>query len=185
MCRIALALGIVVTFCSAPVAAQPPAAAQPKWEYVVLTESQIESKGKNSKTTGLNELGKDGWELIAIDPAIRHPSGQTLQAAKFYFKRPAVKLLLGPGGGNPPPAAGKDKKTVNVYTLKFLNAVNLVKTLQELLSNSDRGNFQMVADATTNTIIVDAGPGVQEVIESLIGRLETLATDQKPVPKKT
>lgn len=45
----------------------------PKWEYKVV-----------ASTTGaeLNVLGKDGWELVAVEPRIANTP------TTFYFKRP-------------------------------------------------------------------------------------------------
>lgn len=38
-----------------------------KWEYRVLTEPEVLAIGKHDFTAGLNTLGEQGWELIAID----------------------------------------------------------------------------------------------------------------------
>jgi hypothetical protein len=46
-----------------------------KWEYTSLIES-------DSTVSRMNLLGKDGWELVGIEPA-KGPTG----AAVFYFKR--------------------------------------------------------------------------------------------------
>jgi hypothetical protein len=70
----------------ASVAAQLPAVsaagkpdAGPKWEYRVLTKAQVLDLGKKDLATGLNQLGDDGWELVAVDAAyifkrIKNPS---------------------------------------------------------------------------------------------------------------
>ena len=44
-----------------------------KWEYTIVEKSISESK--------LNELGKDGWELVAV------VMKTTLLGHLFYFKR--------------------------------------------------------------------------------------------------
>jgi hypothetical protein len=41
----------------------------PKWEYRVLTKEQVLDLGKKDLATGLNKLGDDGWELVAVDAA--------------------------------------------------------------------------------------------------------------------
>jgi hypothetical protein len=45
-----------------------------KWEYKILS-------GTSASGVELNVLGKDGWELVAIDPA----KGNT--PSQLYFKR--------------------------------------------------------------------------------------------------
>ncbi|MGF1579946.1 MAG: hypothetical protein ACFCD0_11345 [Gemmataceae bacterium] len=41
----------------------------PKWEYRVHTEKQVLALSKQDLTTGLNNLGNQGWELVAARPA--------------------------------------------------------------------------------------------------------------------
>jgi len=48
-----------------------------KWEYRVLTKEQVLDLGKKDITSGLNKLGDDGWELIAVE-----------QIGGYIFKRP-------------------------------------------------------------------------------------------------
>lgn len=55
-------------------------AAEPtiQWEYKVLTKGQVLDLGKKDLAAGLNKLGDDGWELVAVDNA-------------YIFKRPKVQ----------------------------------------------------------------------------------------------
>src|SRR5207237_85667 len=62
-----------------PAAAQPDALA--RWEYRVLTRDQVLELGKKDLTAGLNRLGGDGWELVAIDTA-------------YIFKRPGDRFRV-------------------------------------------------------------------------------------------
>ena len=39
----------------------------PKWEYRVLTKSEVLALGKNDLAAGLDKLGADGWELAAVE----------------------------------------------------------------------------------------------------------------------
>ena len=41
--------------------------APPRWEYRVLSKQQVIQQGKNDLVAGLNELGEQGWELVAVD----------------------------------------------------------------------------------------------------------------------
>jgi hypothetical protein len=45
------------------------------WEYRVVTKEQLLDLGKNDLATGLNVLGREGWELTVVDGA-------------YIFKRP-------------------------------------------------------------------------------------------------
>jgi hypothetical protein len=60
-----------------------------KWEYKVLTTSQLEAlggdkEGPSSLTAGLNKLGEDGWELVGIEPGHVPPP---VKLPKYVFKR--------------------------------------------------------------------------------------------------
>jgi len=46
-----------------------------RWEYRVLSKAQIIELGKKDLAVGLNTLGDEGWELVAIDTS-------------YIFKRP-------------------------------------------------------------------------------------------------
>jgi hypothetical protein len=47
----------------------------PGWEYRVLSKKQVIDLGKKDLAAGLNQLGREGWELAAVD-------------AVYIFKRP-------------------------------------------------------------------------------------------------
>jgi hypothetical protein len=149
----------------------------PKWEYRVLTREEIQELGKNNLTAGLNELGKDGWELVSVFPGFTPPKTGPDQ---FYFKRPAAKLL------SPPLPAGKEKAAISVLMLKKRDAVVLAQLLDKLFNDSDHGKVRLVADPASNSLIVDAGPLETEMIEALVIRLDDAAQDniKKSAPEK-
>jgi hypothetical protein len=64
----------------------PTPAGPAKWEYRILTREQVAKLGKNDVVAGLNRLGKDGWELVAVEPALAPAKGAG--AVQFYLKRP-------------------------------------------------------------------------------------------------
>jgi hypothetical protein len=70
--------------------------AKVKWEYKALTSSDIEKlapKGSQDKfTDGLDSLGDQGWELVAIAPSQPEPGG--------------LGGLGGPGAGRAPMPGG-------------------------------------------------------------------------------
>jgi hypothetical protein len=96
-----LGTGIAAIRTSASAAVQTAAAASDggkreikiKWEYKAITANGIEKlapKGSNDRLTdGLNTLGDQGWELVAVEPsaivAAPYPGG-TLST--YLFKRP-------------------------------------------------------------------------------------------------
>jgi len=55
-------------------------AAQQKWEYRILTD-----RGRMGRVgeEDLNEVGDEGWELVAI---LRGPAGEA-ERVDYYFKR--------------------------------------------------------------------------------------------------
>jgi hypothetical protein len=65
--------------------------ALPKWEYKVLTKEEVVDLGKNDLTAGLNKLGDESWELVAIETAqVAEPRSRLApKRVHFYFKRPA------------------------------------------------------------------------------------------------
>ena len=71
-----LVFGIVSTGSQGTaLAAEPRSEALTRWEYRVVTKEQLLELGKKDLAAGLNKLGDEGWELVAIEPA-------------FIFKRP-------------------------------------------------------------------------------------------------
>jgi len=69
-------------------AAAQPAAPRGKWEYKVLTPTAIEELGGKdggALAAGLNKLGDEGWELVAIEPGHVPPP---VKLPRYVFKRP-------------------------------------------------------------------------------------------------
>lgn len=54
-----------------------------KWEYTTYESSYPEPGYK------LNELGKEGWELVSVTPS----HSERLVSYFFYFKRPIKKNI--------------------------------------------------------------------------------------------
>lgn len=67
------------------------------WEYCIVTAletrertqftvsyaGKVETPPVNSRLTVLSEMGRNGWELVAVHPLAR-------ELNEFYFKRPAA-----------------------------------------------------------------------------------------------
>ncbi len=58
-------LAALILAVSAAAAGEP--VASPRWEYRVLSKQQLLKLGKQDLAAGLNQLGKQGWELVGID----------------------------------------------------------------------------------------------------------------------
>lgn len=63
-----------------------------KWQYRRVStyesdETGIRGRDEPLNLKTLNDLGRDGWELVAICPALSH-SG----SAEYVFKRPLTAL---------------------------------------------------------------------------------------------
>ena len=70
------------------------AKAKTRWEYKALSRDEIKAlefkkRGTETAEGGLNMLGDDGWELVAIEPAVHvSPSLGGERPALYVFKRP-------------------------------------------------------------------------------------------------
>ena len=64
-----------------------------KWEYKVITpkmEGWIKKKVSGDTHEELNELGREGWELVGVAPVIGNAGtswGGTTMAFVFFLKR--------------------------------------------------------------------------------------------------
>jgi hypothetical protein len=63
------------------------------WEYKALSHDEIETlefnrRGTRTAEGGLNMLGDEGWELVAIEPPVHDPASATGDRPLLYvFKR--------------------------------------------------------------------------------------------------
>lgn len=72
------------------------------WEYTILREydqgwysSVTAGNPKHDLEDALNELGRDGWELVVLEPANmqRFRTGVAIQSAQLVFKRRAADAV--------------------------------------------------------------------------------------------
>ena len=96
-----LGLGIVATLAAQPTATPSPSDKKQdikvKWEYKAIPASEIEKLARKTSedmlTPGLNTLGEEGWELVAVVPS----TPEMLQiGVGGGFGGPPI-----PGGGGP------------------------------------------------------------------------------------
>ena len=158
------------------VAAKGAAAAGPQWEYKVQTRVSITELGKNDFAAGLNKLGDEGWELVAVtgvvgsgfdSPAPRPP--------EYFFKR-----RKGSAAREEPAAASADDFQIRVMPLKHAQARALVEILQEVFAG--KGNAATIdPDPRTNMLIIRGSP---KQVEELAARLDIPGADEPGRQKK-
>ena len=52
-----------------------------KWEYRIASKDELAELGNRNVAAGLNKLGEEGWELVAVE------SGAAAVPVQFYLKR--------------------------------------------------------------------------------------------------
>jgi len=121
-----------------------------KWEYRALSRDQVAELGKKDFAAGLNKLGDEGWELVAVESHALPGGGAAYSVlATFYFKRPTARPEA--RVESPPPS----QEEIKAFRLKHANAGAVKKALQELFG-ADGKRMRLVADERTNQVIVQA-----------------------------
>jgi hypothetical protein len=170
------ALGAVTCLAEAPAGKS---VARPQWEYQTLTREKLAEMGKNDLAAGLNKLGEDGWELVAVTPA-QQPSPQMPRtAAEYYFKRlkgqaPRDERRTAPA---PEPAA----EGVQVVRLKYATAPELAKTLRAVY---DEPALVIVPDSRSNTVVVRGSLKQIEKVIFLVRDLDVEGEQKKDLPRQ-
>jgi hypothetical protein len=65
-----------------------------RWEYAAHTRAGIAKLGDGDFMAGLNKLGEDGWELVAVEPG-----GSPARQAEYFLKRAKGPGFAGGAGG--------------------------------------------------------------------------------------
>src|SRR5262245_53185030 len=52
-----------------------------KWEYRIASKDELAELGHKNVAAGLNKLGEEGWELVAVE------AGAAAVPVQFYLKR--------------------------------------------------------------------------------------------------
>jgi hypothetical protein len=141
-------------------APKPKPALGPKWEYRVLAKREVAELGKKDLAAGLNKLGDEGWELVAVEPQAGRSSGQPT----YYFKRLAARAESGtPGEGD-----------FRMIKLKNASAADVAKVLHEVFG-ADVKRTRIAADPVTNTILVKASDADLLTITKIVEKLDVPA----------
>jgi type II secretory pathway component GspD/PulD (secretin) len=164
------ALGAVTCLAEAPAGK---AAGRPQWEYQTLTRGKVVELGKNDLAAGLNKLGDDGWELVAVT-AGQEPG----QAAEYYFKRPKGQAPKDERRTAPAPEPAAEG--VQVIRLKYAPASELSKTLRAVF---DEPALAIVPDSRTNTVVVRGSVRQIEKVVFLVRDLDVEGEQKKDLPR--
>jgi hypothetical protein len=138
-----------------------------RWEYRLATRQQLLELGKNDVAAGLNKVGAEGWELVAVRPGAGRPEGRGDAATEYYFKRPASKTAA-------PAEQVSGEGEFRVFRLKSASANAALRVLDELLTGAGGGprRARIVADPATNQLLVRARPLDQDFIEAVLTRID-------------
>lgn len=101
MRKLWFALALLVVFGLIGATSWPSAAvgqqrdARVKWEYKALSRAEVEDQApkgaKHKLTDGMNTLGSEGWELVAVEPGAMVSGlsgGVGTLPSTYLFKRP-------------------------------------------------------------------------------------------------
>src|SRR5262245_58095444 len=144
-----------------------PPEAGAKWEYSVLTRAEVAKHGKDDFKAGLNKLGDEGWELVAVETRPGARPGATASSS-YYFKRPKQAAQA---------KAAEGKEVASVLRLKHAQATAVVKIIEKLYGQK---KGRLASDDRTNSVIV---VGTAEQILEL-ARLVTALDEPEDAPPK-
>lgn len=138
------------------------------WEYKALVKSQITELGKTDLGAGLNALGDEGWELVAVDAG----KGQ----ATYIFKRAKARAMLVRPDKDDPKKAPRGSVTFT-FVLKHARAPEVQRVIQMALGKKDE--LRIAVDERTNTVILTGAEEVIAEVRELIGRLDVPTGKEK------
>jgi hypothetical protein len=157
------------------------------WEYRVVSRADILGlAGKEDKdkfTAGLNRLGAEGWELVAIEAPLVH-----------WFKRPAApspaadrgrrdggaagnrgqRRPAGKGPDAPARPAAAAAAEIKVFRLKFAPAQDAEAVLSKVLLAGGGGEgLRLASDPRTNSVVAQGAAARLQEVEALLAQLDT------------
>ena len=85
-----------------------------------------------------------------------------------------------PGFGNPVPR-GEVRTEVRIMTLRDSDASEMARTLRELYSGDDAKKIKLALHMSTNSIVITGAADELEKVESIVKRLDDIASEKKVV----
>jgi hypothetical protein len=160
--------------------ATPPGVAGPRWEYKIQAGDTLTELGQGDLAAGLNKLGEEGWELIAV-PAAEPGRAFGRPRGDYDFKRPKASVRHDGPLTREPAAGTTEEAQVRILMLKHAQAPELAKTLMQLFA---RGGYPatLVPEPRTNALIIRGTKKEIEGIEDLVMRLDIAGPDEVPPP---
>lgn len=140
-----------------------------RWEYRAEYASTFYTKSNTFDVTGLNKLGAEGWDLVAINPGPPNQQGM----AMFIFRRPSGAVKIEPKAiADPAPKAmAEPKLDLRIYLLKNANASDIANIVGDVV-RAGKQTVRIVPDPRTNQVIVFAPTDMHDMIEALIQRID-------------
>jgi type II secretory pathway component GspD/PulD (secretin) len=84
----------------------------------------------------------------------------------------------------PPEVAPAAQAQVRVFSLRDLDAAEMVQTLKDVFAGDEGKKIRIALHRSTNSIIAVGGESELETIEAIIARLEVVAAEKSPKDKK-
>lgn len=144
-----------------------------QWEYRTLSRDAIAELGNKDLNTGLNKLGEEGWELVAL--AADANLNRKGSWAEYYFKRP--KDAGARAEAKPDKPQPETRTETQILTLKFARATDMARILAKLFGDKD---IAVGCDERTNSLVVKGSPKVIDELATIVAKLDQPA---EPGPK--
>jgi hypothetical protein len=149
-----------------------------RWEYRVEYESSLTNYSKRDLQAGLNALGADAWELIAME------SSSTSRQGMFIFRRPLAgqpKPEMKPAPEKALKEKAEPQLELRLYPLKFADVHELSQLINSVLRDRP---IRLAAEPRTNQLIVNATMESHGQIQMLLERLDIPMDTDKAKPSK-
>jgi hypothetical protein len=132
-----------------------------RWEYKVLSPSALEQlgRGENALASGLEKLGDEGWELVAIEPG----TGTPALPGRYLFKRPRPAQPAGVAAGSHD-SAPVEIKVVGAYDLAIGEPIRRPIPLEDrvvIARLKTRDQVRQYLRSLPNSLLIDRERHIQ------------------------
>jgi hypothetical protein len=151
-----------------------------RWEYRILSSTQIHVIGENNLEAGFNKLGAESWELAGIEPP-----ADKFKTAVYIFRRPAAGKSKAETKPQPEPAPKQkteERLEFHVYRLKHANAVEVAAVIDQLMRTGKQDPWRIVAEPHSNQLLLRGPLDIQIAIELILQRIDVPSEADAPQP---